>query len=95
MNTSPSWPVSIEAMGSQRVITKKIVDKESDYLLAVKGNQTKLHEAFQKHFPMHNLFNIRNHALRFSIERFQREFELFVNKKMANHLNNIKGKSLA
>lgn len=44
--------VSIDAMGCQREIAKKIVDKEADYLLAVKGNQPKLHEAFQKHFPM-------------------------------------------
>lgn len=44
--------VTIDAMGCQRDIAKKIVDKGADYLLAVKGNQGNLHEAFKKHFPM-------------------------------------------
>ena len=44
--------VSIDAMGCQREIAKKIVDRKADYLLAVKGNQPKLQEAFQKHFPL-------------------------------------------
>ena len=42
--------VTIDAMGCQRDIASKIVDKGADYLLAVKGNQGKLHEAFEKHF---------------------------------------------
>lgn len=32
--------VTIDAMGCQRKIAKKIVDKIADYLLAVKGNQS-------------------------------------------------------
>ena len=43
--------VTIDAMGCQRDIAKKIVNKNANYLLAVKGNQPKLHEAFQEHFP--------------------------------------------
>ncbi|MTI11627.1 ISAs1 family transposase, partial [Sansalvadorimonas verongulae] len=43
---------TIDAMGCQRDIAKKITDKKADYILAVKGNQPKLHEAFEKHFPM-------------------------------------------
>ena len=42
--------VTIDAMGCQREIASKIVDKGADYLLAVKGNQGKLHEAFENHF---------------------------------------------
>ncbi len=42
--------VTIDAMGCQRDIASKIVDKDADYLLAVKGNQGKLHEAFENHF---------------------------------------------
>lgn len=38
--------VSIDAMGCQRKIAQKIVQKGADYLLAVKGNQGKLEEAF-------------------------------------------------
>ena len=44
--------VSIDAMGCQREIAKKIIAQEADYLLAVKGNQPKLHDALQKHFPV-------------------------------------------
>lgn len=49
--------VTIDAMGCQRDIAEKIVDKEADYLLAVKGNQGKLHKAFEKHFPVRKLLN--------------------------------------
>lgn len=37
--------VTIAAIGCQRKIAQKIVDKSADYLLAVKGNQGKLEEA--------------------------------------------------
>jgi predicted transposase YbfD/YdcC len=36
--------VSIDAMGCQREIAKKIVDKKADYVLALKGNQGSLRE---------------------------------------------------
>jgi predicted transposase YbfD/YdcC len=36
--------VTIDAMGCQRDIAKKIVDKNADYVLALKGNQSSLHE---------------------------------------------------
>ena len=42
-------------MGCQKAIAKAIIDKESDYLLAVKGNQPRLEKAFKEHFPMHRL----------------------------------------
>lgn len=48
--------VSIDAMGCQRNIADKMVKKEGDYLLAVKGNQPKLHAAFEKHFPLSKLY---------------------------------------
>ncbi len=38
--------VTLDAMGCQRKIAQTILDKEADYLLAVKGNQGKLAEAF-------------------------------------------------
>jgi predicted transposase YbfD/YdcC len=37
--------VTIDAMGCQKTIAEAIVDKEGDYLLAVKDNQPKLKEA--------------------------------------------------
>ena len=36
--------VTIDAMGCQRQIARKIVDKKADYVLALKGNQTSLHD---------------------------------------------------
>ncbi len=36
--------VTIDAMGAQRGICQKIVDKEGDYVISLKGNQTTLHE---------------------------------------------------
>lgn len=42
--------ITIDAMGCQRHIASKIKDKKADYLLAVKGNQGKLHQAFEEKF---------------------------------------------
>jgi predicted transposase YbfD/YdcC len=42
--------VTIDAMGCQREIAKEIVDAGGDYVLAVKGNQKKLHAAMAEHF---------------------------------------------
>ena len=36
--------VTIDAMGCQRAIAKKIIDKKADYIIALKGNQGTLHE---------------------------------------------------
>jgi predicted transposase YbfD/YdcC len=36
--------VTIDAMGAQKEIAAKIIDKGGDYVLALKGNQTSLHE---------------------------------------------------
>lgn len=40
--------ITIDAMGCQREIAKQIIDQGGDYMLAVKGNQEKLHEDVQK-----------------------------------------------
>jgi len=42
--------VSIDAMGCQKDIAEQIVAQGSDYLLAVKGNQRKLHHALEQSF---------------------------------------------
>ena len=36
--------VTIDAMGCQRDIAQKIIDKKADYVLALKGNQGSLRE---------------------------------------------------
>ena len=42
--------VTIDAMGCQKEIAQKIIDARGDYVLAVKGNQPKLHEAIREVF---------------------------------------------
>jgi predicted transposase YbfD/YdcC len=42
--------ITIDAMGCQRKIAQKIINKNADYLLAVKGNQGKLDKAFDNYY---------------------------------------------
>ena len=42
--------ITIDAMGCQTEITEKIIEKQADYVLAVKGNQKHLHEAIIDYF---------------------------------------------
>ena len=42
--------ITIDAMGCQHKITKTIVDKGADYLIAVKGNQKRLYESIKAAF---------------------------------------------
>jgi predicted transposase YbfD/YdcC len=42
--------VTLDAMGCQRAIVEKIVEKEADYIIALKGNQETLYEAAKKAF---------------------------------------------
>lgn len=53
--------VSIDAMGCQTKIAKMIVDQGSDYLLAVKGNQSKLARAVQALFATQRAAAPDNH----------------------------------
>lgn len=50
--------VTIDAMGCQRKIAEQIIDGEADYILAVKRNQERLHQAFQRHFPAPKLLQL-------------------------------------
>ncbi|MDR2525218.1 MAG: ISAs1 family transposase, partial [Oscillospiraceae bacterium] len=42
--------VTIDAMGTQTKIAEKIIKKETNYCLALKGNQTNLHEDVKLYF---------------------------------------------
>lgn len=42
--------VTIDAMGTQRAIASKIVEKGGDYILSVKGNQVRLHDEIRDQF---------------------------------------------
>ena len=49
--------VTIDAMGCQRDIAEKIIDKGADYILAVKGNHTKLHDEVKNYFEQAQAVN--------------------------------------
>jgi Transposase len=44
------YVVSIDAIGCQNVIADQIIESKANYLLAVKGNQEKLHRALEDSF---------------------------------------------
>ena len=48
--------ITIDAMGTQKVIAKQIVDGKADYVLALKANQEKLHD-FVKDYVLQQLEN--------------------------------------
>ena len=48
----PGCLVTIDAMSCQKKIAQKILDSDADYLLAVKGNQGRLEQAFDNYFDM-------------------------------------------
>jgi predicted transposase YbfD/YdcC len=52
--------VTIDAMGCQTAIARTIVTQGGDYLLSVKDNQPKLHEAIQEHFEIAEAEGFRN-----------------------------------
>ena len=45
--------MTIDAMGCQTEIAEKIVEKQADYVLAVKGNQPTLHDGIVEFFLDH------------------------------------------
>ena len=44
--------ITIDAMGCQKEIAKQIIEKEADYILALKANQGLLHEQVQQSFKI-------------------------------------------
>ncbi|MCK5199387.1 MAG: ISAs1 family transposase [Spirochaetales bacterium] len=44
--------VTIDAMGCQKKIAKEIIESDSDYVLALKGNQGTAHKEIQEYFDM-------------------------------------------
>jgi len=45
--------ITIDAMGTQKAIAAEIINKQADYVLALKGNQEKLHTAVMEYFGKH------------------------------------------
>lgn len=50
--------VTIDAMGCQTAIAEKIVSKEADYILAVKGNQEHLYDDIKEAFSQNEIISI-------------------------------------
>lgn len=60
--------VTIDAMGCQKAIAKKIIQKEADYVLAVKGNQGHLSRAIRDFFDIAQEENFRQLSHQFTEE---------------------------
>lgn len=56
--------ITIDAMGAQKAIAAQIVEAEADYVLALKGNQDKLHQAVIDYFVQHGENNFADVAAR-------------------------------
>lgn len=54
--------ITIDAMGCQKAIAEKIIDKGGDYLLALKGNQGNLHDDVRLHFEHPDVSSLANMA---------------------------------
>lgn len=52
--------VTIDAMGCQKEIAKKIISKDADYVLAVKDNQKNLHNEIKDFFNIAKEHNFKN-----------------------------------
>ena len=52
--------VTLDAMGCQKAISKKIRSKEGDYVFTLKGNQGNLHERVRNFFNNHQESSFRN-----------------------------------
>jgi predicted transposase YbfD/YdcC len=60
--------VTIDAMGCQKAIAKKIIQKEADYVLAVKGNQGHLSSAIRDLFDIAHEENFNHMSHQFTEE---------------------------
>jgi predicted transposase YbfD/YdcC len=60
--------VTIDAMGCQKAIAKKIIQKEADYVLAVKGNQGHLSSAIKDFFTIAHEENFKQLRHKFTEE---------------------------
>jgi predicted transposase YbfD/YdcC len=59
--------VTIDAMGCQKNIAAKIIEKKADYVLSLKGNQGNLHEEIERFFSRHKGCNFKNRGYEFDI----------------------------
>lgn len=60
--------VTIDAMGCQKIIAKKIIEKKGDYVLTVKGNQRYLSSAIRDFFDIAHAENFKQLGHHFTEE---------------------------
>jgi predicted transposase YbfD/YdcC len=56
--------ITIDAMGTQKAIAEQIIDRDADYVLALKGNQETLHRAVIDYIDKHSENDFANVATR-------------------------------
>ncbi len=61
--------VTIDAMGCQKAIAEKIIERGGDYVLPVKGNQGRLEQAVETYFDEH----LENDFAGIEVSRFETE----------------------
>ena len=52
--------VTIDAMGCQREIARRVIARKADYVLALKGNQSALHNDISTYFEEQSAFNFKD-----------------------------------
>ncbi len=60
-----SATITIDAMGCQKKIAKKIIDKKANYVLAVKDNQPSLHQEIANFFTTHEALEYQGSGYKF------------------------------
>ena len=58
--------VTIDAIGTQKKIAKKIIDQKADYVLSVKNNQKKLYNEIANFFTVHKKMNFEERGYKFN-----------------------------
>ncbi len=86
--------VTIDAMGTQRAIAAQIVKSEADYVLALKGNQGKLHQAVieyidQQHESDYEGIDVRRHQTK-EKGHGREEFRTYVQMPVPKDLPGLK-----
>ncbi|WP_044252537.1 ISAs1 family transposase, partial [Rhodopirellula sp. SWK7] len=56
--------ITLDAIGAQKSIAKKIHEEGGDYILAIKNNHPKLAEAIRAHFELVHEMGLKKHAVK-------------------------------
>lgn len=84
--------VTIDAMGCQREIAKNITEQQGDYILALKGNQKKIHQEVQSHFKNEIEPDLELHNTEYFHDYFEDKYGRIVRRRtwVINEIDKIK-----